>query len=181
MSAASAADIAEAMGVPKSTVIRRAQTEGWLYTEEPGRPKHPNPERDMTPEPLSASNIEFPAPPRPNLGPQTGRGLFPPPKRIQGPSWPKDSFRQFKAAIEARWEAASSKRWIADLRYATRVVTLRGVRFRGLWISSPVLMGHIGEQVVIRGDGRGNLIVFCGALLKRMAVLRPMAVLRNEP
>lgn len=35
--AATAADIAQAMGVPKSTVIRRAQAEGWAYSEEPGR------------------------------------------------------------------------------------------------------------------------------------------------
>lgn len=34
---ATAAQLADAMGVPKSTVIRRAQTEGWAYTEEPGR------------------------------------------------------------------------------------------------------------------------------------------------
>lgn len=34
---ATAAELADAMGVPKSTVIRRAQAEGWAYSEEPGR------------------------------------------------------------------------------------------------------------------------------------------------
>lgn len=34
---ATAAQLADAMGVPKSTVIRRAQAEGWAYKEEPGR------------------------------------------------------------------------------------------------------------------------------------------------
>lgn len=35
--AVTTADLAAAMGVPKSTVIRRAQAEGWAYSEEPGR------------------------------------------------------------------------------------------------------------------------------------------------
>lgn len=34
---ATAAQIAEVLGVPKSTVLRRAEAEGWTYSEEPGR------------------------------------------------------------------------------------------------------------------------------------------------
>ena len=79
------------------------------------------------------------------------------------------------AAIQARWQAATAKGWVRGLTMRTRKVGKRGIKWDGGYLSHAALRSLVGLQVVVRGNGRGGLVVFEGALLKPVCVLQAPA------
>lgn len=75
------------------------------------------------------------------------------------------------AAVEARWEVATSKGLVAQMTVRTRKVGKRGIKWDKFWLTAPALQPLVGRQVVVRGAGTGRLVVFEVAFFKPVCVL----------